>query len=71
MVDGGLYMATEGAAGVCSQPPSSKIQWSGEGVSACPQKEGYLACREALHDSLPDLIGVLQFSSFKDLALNS
>ena len=47
-----------GAAEVHSQPPLSQIKWSGEGVSTCPQEERLLAC-EALHDSLPDLIGVL------------
>ena len=30
--------------GVHSQPPSSQIKQSGEGVSTCPQEERHLAC---------------------------
>ena len=43
MVDGGSCMATKGAAGVDSLPPSSQVQRSGEGVSTCSQEEGQLA----------------------------
>ena len=71
MVDGRLVMATQGTARIHSQTPSSEIKRSGEGVSTCPHKERHLAYWEALHDSLPDLIGVLQFSNSKDLTLNS
>ena len=63
-------MATEGAAGVDSQLPSSQVQRSGEGVSTCFQEEGHLAWWKALHDSLPDTVGVLQFCNFKDLTVS-
>ena len=43
MVDGGSFMATEGAAGINSHPPSSLVQWSGEGVSSRSQEERDLA----------------------------
>ena len=70
MVDGGLCMAAEGQV-KSIKPLLSQIQQSREGVRACSQEEGHLACWEALHDSPPDLIGIFQFCSFKDLSLNS
>ena len=70
MVDDGTCMATYGAAGVDSQPPSFEVQWSGKGISTRYQEEGHLARWKAQDDPLPDVVGVLQFYHFKDLILN-
>ena len=72
-LDGGLFISTEGTAGVCSQPHVSYLaEWRGcQSETACSQQEGHLPCWETLHDSTPDLFEVFQFGNLKDLTLNS
>ena len=70
-MNGRLFMATKGTAGICSQPPMSNVEWGREGVGACSQEKGHLPSWEALQDPLPDMVGVFQFCNFRDLGLDS